>query len=260
MCLGKPEFFHSTVFLPHYQTLLIHRMLWKVRFGREKTIILDLEIISPLGMTILLDNPKVYFLRDGSNIQQIRLQCTTSSPFFVWPCLAGSELGINLQGFKAFRIIRATRRKSSSSHNTDDFFAVSSTWCLSMIGWFLTSYPNRTLALNSSISRFLEAKNGLIIKSNQITNPSLGFDKEPQWIDISFDRMVYSIQLQYTAKFHMEHYQNMFGKCPLQKKRGNHLRIPFIFHSLHCFFVFCFLYAWVFAPSLKNDAHRSPVS
>ena len=77
--LGKPEFFHSTVFLPHYQTLLIHRMLWKVRFGREKTIILDLEIISPLGMTILLDNPKVYFLRDGSNIQQIRLRCTTSS-------------------------------------------------------------------------------------------------------------------------------------------------------------------------------------
>lgn len=60
-------------------SLLIHRMLWKVRFGREKTIILDLEIISPLGMTILLDNPKVYFLRDGSNIQQIRLRCTTSS-------------------------------------------------------------------------------------------------------------------------------------------------------------------------------------
>ena len=69
-------------------------------------------------------------------------------------------------------------------------------------GWLLfNKLPKTDFGyFDSSISRCLAAKNELIIKSNQITNPSLGFDKEPQWIDISFDRIVYSIQLRYTAE------------------------------------------------------------
>ena len=122
------------------------------------------------------------------------------------------------------------------------FVAVSSTWCLTM-SWFLTSYPKRTLAtLTLQFRDFQQPKtdSGLIIKSNQITNPSLGLDKQPQWIDTSFWQD--SIQLHNTLlKFHMEHCQEMFGTFPYHRKKATILK----FHSYFIHFTVssCFVFS-----------------